>query len=69
MQWVDYESSDRFQNIDRFSLNWDREFSYNDPLLVPLLSEMYYPSAQRFYKRKERIYVQLSTEYADIALA
>lgn len=53
MEWVEYESSDRFQNVDKFSLNWDRSFSYEDPMLVPLLSEMYYPSAQRFYNRKE----------------
>ncbi len=53
MEWVEYESSDRFQNLDNFSLNWDRSFSYDDPMLVPLLSEMYYPSAERFYKRKE----------------
>src|SRR5690625_883457 len=53
MELVEYESSDRFENIEIFSLNWDRSFSYDDPQLVPLLSEMYYPSAQRFYKRKE----------------
>lgn len=53
MEWVEYESSDRFENIDKFSLNWDRSFSYDDPDLVPLLSEMYYPQPQRFYKRKE----------------
>ncbi len=53
MEWVEYESSDRFENVDKFSLNWDRSFSYDDPDLVPLLSEMYYPQPQRFYKRKQ----------------
>lgn len=53
MEWTEYESSDRFENIEMFNLNWDRSFSYDDPELVPLLSEMYYPPVQRFYKRKE----------------
>src|SRR5690554_777702 len=63
MEWVEYESSDRFQNIDNFSLNWDRSFSYQDPMLVPLLSEMYYPSAERFYKRKEFDVRKLNFKY------
>lgn len=53
LEWVEYESSDRFRNREIFSLNWDRSFSYRDPLLVPLLADMYYPQPQRFYERKE----------------
>lgn len=53
LEWVEYEPSDRFRNREIFSLNWDRSFSYRDPLLVPLLADMYYPQPQRFYERKE----------------
>lgn len=53
LEWVEYEPSDRFRNREVFSLNWDRSFSYRDPLLVPLLADMYYPQPQRFYERKE----------------
>ncbi len=53
LEWVEYEPSDRFRNREVFSLNWDRQFSYRDPMLVPLLADMYYPQPQRFYERKE----------------
>ncbi|MDG1741746.1 MAG: SUMF1/EgtB/PvdO family nonheme iron enzyme [Crocinitomicaceae bacterium] len=52
-EYVDYEESDRDINRDIFSLNWDRTLSFEDPELVPLLAEMYYPEQERFYKRKE----------------
>lgn len=71
MEWVEYDASDRYQNIERFSLNWDRTFSYNDPDLVPLLSEMYYPQVERFYKRKEIDTRKLNYKYywIDLQLA
>ncbi|MDX1652284.1 MAG: SUMF1/EgtB/PvdO family nonheme iron enzyme [Brumimicrobium sp.] len=53
LEWVEYDPSDRFRNREVFSLNWDRSFSYEDPMLVPILADMYYPQPQRFYKRKE----------------
>ncbi|MGM0478642.1 MAG: SUMF1/EgtB/PvdO family nonheme iron enzyme [Bacteroidota bacterium] len=53
LEWVEYEPSDRFRNREVFNLNWDRQFSYKDPMLVPLLADMYYPQPQRFYDRKE----------------
>lgn len=53
LEWVEYESSDRFINREQFSLNWDRQFAYNDPSLVPILADMYYPQPERYYKRKE----------------
>ncbi|MGB0934180.1 MAG: SUMF1/EgtB/PvdO family nonheme iron enzyme [Lishizhenia sp.] len=53
LEWVEYESSDRFINREQFALNWDRDFSYNDPELIPLLADMYYPQPERYYKRKE----------------
>jgi hypothetical protein len=52
-EYVDYEESDRDINREIFSLNWDRTLSFEDPELVPLLAEMYYPEQERFYKRKE----------------
>lgn len=53
LEWVEYDGSDRFINREQFSLNWDRQFSYNDPSLVPILADMYYPQPERYYKRKE----------------
>jgi formylglycine-generating enzyme required for sulfatase activity len=53
LEWVEYDASDRFLNREVFNLNWDRRFSYDDPDLVPILADMYYPQPQRFYKRKE----------------
>jgi formylglycine-generating enzyme required for sulfatase activity len=53
LEWAEYEPSDRFRNREIFALNWDRTFSYRDPMLVPLLADMYYPQPQRFYERKQ----------------
>ena len=53
LEYVEYDPSDRELNREIFSLNWDRRFDYNDPDLVPLLADMYYPQPQRFYNRRE----------------
>ena len=53
LEWVEYDPGDRFTNRANFSLNWDRNFSYQDENIVPILADMYYPQPQRFYKRKE----------------
>lgn len=53
LEFVEYEPSDREINREVFNLNWDRTFSYQDPELIPLLADMYYPQPQRFYKRRE----------------
>lgn len=53
LEYVDYDASDRQLNREVFSLNWDRRFSYDDPELIPILADMYYPQPQRYYKRRE----------------
>ncbi len=53
LEYVDYDPSDRELNRTIFNLNWNRRFDYNDPDLVPILADMYYPQPQRFYKRRE----------------
>ena len=57
LEYVEFDPSDRELNRDKnypiFSLNWDRQFDYSDPELVPLLADMYYPQPERFYKRRE----------------
>lgn len=53
LEYVDYDGSDRELNRTIFNLNWDRRFDYNDPDLVPILADMYYPQPQRYYKRRE----------------
>jgi formylglycine-generating enzyme required for sulfatase activity len=53
LEMVEFEPSDRDVNRAQFTLNWDRKFSYDDPDLMPLLADMYYPQPERFYKRKE----------------
>ena len=53
LEYVEYDESDRELNRTVFSLNWDRAFSYDDPDMVPILADMYYPEPQRYYKRRE----------------
>lgn len=54
VEFVDeIDLSDRDGNRQLFALNWDRRFSYEDEELMPLLADMYYPQAERFYKRRE----------------
>lgn len=53
LEMVEYDPSDRALNRELFSLNWDRNFSYDDEELIPLLADMYYPQPERFYKRRE----------------
>lgn len=53
LEYVEYDPSDRAINRDVFNLNWDRSIDYSDPELVPLLADMYYPTNERFYKRRE----------------
>ncbi len=36
-----------------FSLNWEKELNYSDPDVIPVLAEMYLPTAERYYRRKE----------------
>jgi formylglycine-generating enzyme required for sulfatase activity len=57
---VPFEPSDRDinrstsdPNASLFSLNWDRDFDYQDPDIIPLLVDMYYPQQERFFKRRE----------------
>ena len=52
-EMVDYEASDRTKNRELFSLNWDKKLCYTDEKLVPILVDMYYPSNERFYKKRE----------------
>ena len=44
--------SDKEKNRSLFSLNWDKTFSYETEEIVPLLADMYYPSNERFYKKR-----------------
>jgi formylglycine-generating enzyme len=53
LEYVEYDPSDRAINREVFVLNWDRNIDYSDPDLVPLLADMYYPTNERFYKRRE----------------
>lgn len=60
LEMVDFSPSDRDINrstsnptLSLFSLNWDRNFDYNDDEIIPLLVDMYYPQPERFYKRRE----------------
>ncbi|GAA0874497.1 gliding motility lipoprotein GldK [Wandonia haliotis] len=53
LEYVEYDASDRAINREFFNLNWDRRLDYSDPELVPLLADMYYPTNERFYKRRE----------------
>jgi sulfatase modifying factor 1 len=52
-EFVDYDPSDKEKNRSLFSLNWDKTFSYETEEIVPLLADMYYPSNERFYKKRE----------------
>ena len=75
---VPFEPSDRDVNrstsdpdASLFSLNWDRDFDYQDPDIIPLLVDMYYPQQERFFKRREIDTRKLNYEYyrIDIRLA
>ncbi len=48
------------------SLNWESQSSYrmwDDPKLMPLLADMYYPSKERYYKRRQIDIRNLVYEY------
>jgi len=49
----DVNRSSTNPNLSLFSLNWDRNFSYEDEDIIPLLVDMYYPQPERFYRRRE----------------
>lgn len=53
LEMAEFQTSNKDENRGFFSLNWDREFAYDDPELIPLLADMYYPEAERFYKRRQ----------------
>lgn len=53
LEYVEFDPSNRDENRAIFALNWDRRFSYQDPDLLPLLADMYYPQPERFYQRRE----------------
>jgi len=53
LEYVEFDASDRALNREIFNLNWDRKLDYSDPDVVPLLADMYYPTNERFYKRRE----------------
>lgn len=53
LEYVEFDPSDRAINREIFNLNWDRRLDYSDPEVVPLLADMYYPTNERFYKRRE----------------
>jgi formylglycine-generating enzyme len=53
VEMVEFDAANRDENRAQFSLNWDRKFSYEDEEYLPLLADMYYPQAERFYKRRD----------------
>jgi sulfatase modifying factor 1 len=53
VEMVEFDAANRDENRAQFSLNWDRRFNYDDEENLPLLADMYYPQAERFYKRRE----------------
>jgi hypothetical protein len=52
-EYTEFDPSDRELGRKLFNLNWDRPLNYNDPKLVPLIADLYYPTPERFYKVKE----------------
>jgi len=53
LEMAELDPSDRPLNRSLFALNWDRKFAYDDEELIPLLADLYYPSSERFYQRRE----------------
>jgi len=53
LEMVEFDPGNRDENRGLFSLNWDRRFAYDDEEIIPLLADMYYPEAERFYKRRQ----------------
>ncbi len=52
-EYTPYDPADRELGRSIFNLNWEKEINYEDPKLVPILSDMFYPQPERFFKRKE----------------
>ena len=52
-EFVEYSADDKPKNRTLFSLNWDKTFDYTQEEFVPILADMYYPSNERFYKKRE----------------
>lgn len=43
----------RSQYRELGNLNWNKKINYSDPDLLPLLSDLYLPPAERFYRKRE----------------
>ena len=45
-------SGESSHNREKYSLNWDKKFSYSEMQFVPILADMYLPQPQRYYRQR-----------------
>ena len=53
VKFVQYDSGKKDNDGKYYVLNWDKKLDYEDPELMPLLTDIYVNQNERYYKRRE----------------
>ena len=53
VKYVNYDSGKKDNDGKYYVLNWDKKLDYEDPELMPLLTDIYVNQNERYYKRRE----------------
>jgi len=53
LEYVEFEPDNNSTQEEIVHLNWDKKFRYDNPDLIPVLADMYYPQPQLFRKRRD----------------
>lgn len=65
VKFVHYDSGKKDNDGKYYILNWDKKLDYNDPKIMPLLTDIYLNQNERYYKRKELDIRILFYDYTD----
>jgi formylglycine-generating enzyme required for sulfatase activity len=50
--YVDYDTHKKDENGKFYLLNWETKLDYSDPMIIPLIDDIYYSTKERYYKRR-----------------
>ena len=65
VKFVQYDSGKKDNDGKYYILNWEKILDYSNPLLMPILNDMYQSNDERFYKRRELDVRLLFFDYYD----